>query len=118
MQAVTDNAINSGAYAKPPSQDRSNKRTINAPKPSQDEIPLVDDLEASVKVLYDRHRDDAYAITQSIKFQAYSDAFSLAIGSTHDLSPNFLQGLASSYTPILLNNVPSRLLIASGVDGD
>jgi len=118
MQA-TDNAINSGAYAKPktPSQD-VNKRTIKAPKPSQDEIPLVGDLETSATILYDTHRDHAHAITQTIQFQAYSDEFAAAIEKTQNLSPSFFKSLSGNYTPIALNHVPTRLLIASGVDDD
>jgi len=116
MQA-TSNDINSGAYAKPkpPSQD-GGKRTIKAPKPSQDEVANIEGLDKSAEVLYGIHRNHAHAITKSIVFRAYSDAFSQAIEETYDLSPNFLQGLANGYTPILLNNVQSPLLIASGVD--
>jgi len=117
MQA-TANDINSGAYAKPkpPSQDGGNKRSVKAPKPSQDEIPMVQSLETSAKVLYDTHRDRAHAITKTIEFQAFSDEFNAAINRTQDLSPSFFEGLSNSYSPIALNHVPTLLLIASGVD--
>ena len=115
---VTDNDINSGAYAKPkpPSQDGGNKRSVKAPKRSQDEIPLVGDLETSATILYDTHRDRARNLTKTIEFQAYSDEFAAAINRTQNLSPSFFEGLSSNYTPIALNHVPSPLLIASGAD--
>ena len=122
MQA-SDNDIKDNKFAKPkpPSQDgakRPNHAPNQAPKPSQDPIPAITDIDKSAEVLYSIHRDRAHAMTRSIEFQAYSDEIADAIKRTHDLSPSFFENLSANYTPIALNCVPSPLLIASGADAD
>lgn len=81
-------------------------------------IPVMDGLEPSLKILYDRNRDEARSLVANVRCQAYKDEFQEAIAKLDKgmVSPDFFATLTTAYTPIATDHVPMHLLTAFGAE--
>ncbi len=84
---------------------------------SQDSIPVIEGLESSLEALYQKHRNEAHVLAQTVRFRAYKDELEAALCSPK-IDEGFLSNLSKNYSPVALNHVPTLLLTQSGADAE